>query len=100
MANASSYKCTIYNPNNARKKCVIYAYQNGEHIYFSMICRAAHLDMLVYGTMESIINYVKKYGNILAKLTYILRTEERYIFANIVECLDTVNRELKRGMKK
>ena len=99
MTNVSWYHCTIKNPKNACKRCVMKAYQDGKHIYFSMVCRAAKIAINVYGTMDSIINYVKKYGQIFAKLSRILLIDERCIFANIVECVDSVNRELKRAQK-
>ena len=100
MTNRISYRCTITNPKNARKKCVITAYQDGRYIYFSMVCPVAKIGINVYGNMDSIINYVKKYGRMLTRLTQVLLIDERYIFANIVECLDTANRELERGAKK
>ena len=99
MTNVSWYHCTISNPKNVHKRCVIKAYQDGKHIYLSVVCRAAKIAINVYGTMDSIINYVKKYGRIFAKLSRILLIDERYIFANIVECVDSVNCELKGAQK-
>ena len=100
MDNVSWYHCTITNPKNRCKRCAIKAYQDGKHIYLSVVCRAAKIAINVYGNMDSIINYVKKYEQLFAKLSRILLIDERYIFANIVECVDSVNRELKRGAKK
>lgn len=96
MTNVSTYRCTIYNAKNARKKCVVEAYHNGKYIYFSMVCHCAKIVLHLYGSKESIINYIKKYGQLLSQLTYALRVEEQYIFANIVECLDSVNRDMKK----
>lgn len=92
MANTPNYRCTIY---NARKKCLISAYQNYNRIYFSLVCRAAKIAFNVYGTMNSIVNYIKMRGSLLSRLSYTLSVPERYIFANIIECLDSVNREMR-----
>ena len=100
MENKFSYRCIISNPKNVYKKCVITSYQNGKYILFNMVCHAAKMGVDVYGNMDSIINYIRKYGKMLSRLAKILCVSEEYIFANIVECLDTANRELKRGAKK
>lgn len=72
---------------------------NGKYILFSLVSLYAKIDIDVYGDMDNIINYVKKHGQILTKLSRILCVSERYIFANIMDCVNHANLELKGAQK-